>query len=65
MAGNLKKVRFKKAWQAYRVGDIIEPTGTTRDWLIANGYVEVVNTGTVAAPLTRGRGRDGEKRATR
>lgn len=65
MSGTLKKVRFKKAWQNYKVGDIIQPTGTQRDWLVANGYVELVNTGTIAAPLVRGRGRDAEKRPAR
>lgn len=42
MSGTLKKVRFKLAWQAYRVGDEIVPTGTLRDWLVANGYVDIV-----------------------
>lgn len=50
----LKKCRFKVAWQTYRVGDVIEPTGTLRDWLVARGYVDVLDTGTVKAPLTRG-----------
>ncbi len=40
--GTLKKYRFKLAWQNYRVGDVIEPTGVTRDWLVSNGYVEPV-----------------------
>lgn len=54
MAGTLKKVRFKVAWQTYRVGDIIEPNGTLRDWLVAAGYAEVIDTGSVRAPMTRG-----------
>jgi len=43
MAGTLKKVRFKLAWQNYRVGDVIEPNGTLRDWLVANGYVDIID----------------------
>lgn len=42
MAGSLQKVRFKLAWQSYRVGDVITPNGSLRDWLLGNGYVEVV-----------------------
>jgi len=40
--GTLKKYRFKLAWQQYRVGAVIEPTGVTRDWLLSNGYIELV-----------------------
>lgn len=40
--GTLTKVRFRLAWQNYRVGDVIQPTGTLRGWLLANGYVEPV-----------------------
>jgi hypothetical protein len=42
MAGILKKVRIKLAWQNYRVGDVITPNGTLRDWLIGNGYAELL-----------------------
>ena len=42
MAGTLQPVRFKLAWQNYRVGDVITPNGTLRDWLVGNGYVVVV-----------------------
>lgn len=42
MSGSLVEVRFKLAWQHYRVGDVIKPHGMQRDWLIANGYVELV-----------------------
>lgn len=45
MAGTLKKVRFKLAWQEYSVGDVITPNGTLRDWLVANGYVDVIEDG--------------------
>lgn len=38
----LPSVRFKLAWQTYRVGDVIQPNGTLRDWLLANGYVEII-----------------------
>lgn len=71
MAGTLKKVRFKVAWQAYKVGDVIEPAGTLRDWLVRQGFAEVLDTGSVEAPLTReggkgkgvvGKLRDGAKR---
>lgn len=40
--GTLKKYRFRLAWQNYRVGQVIEPTGTVRDWLLAHGYIEPV-----------------------
>ena len=43
MAGTLKKVRFKMAWQNYRVGDVITPNATRRDWLVSNGYVEIID----------------------
>lgn len=43
MTGTLKKCRFKLAWQNYRVGDIIQPAGALRDWLVCNGYVEVLD----------------------
>lgn len=36
------KVRFKLAWRHYRVGDIIEPPGTLRQWLQSRGYVDVL-----------------------
>jgi hypothetical protein len=42
MAGTLKTLRFKLAWQNYRVGDTITPNGTLRDWLIGNGYCELL-----------------------
>lgn len=42
MAGTLKKVRFKLAWQNFRVGDEFTPNGTLRDWLVGNGYVDIV-----------------------
>ncbi|MCP4539817.1 MAG: hypothetical protein GY832_21980 [Chloroflexi bacterium] len=38
----LQKVRFIVAWQNYRVGDIIQPNGVLRDWLMCNGYIELV-----------------------
>jgi hypothetical protein len=42
MAGTLKKVRFKLAWQAYKVGDEITPSGVLRDFLVAHGFATVV-----------------------
>lgn len=50
MAGTLVKVRFKLAWQTYRVGDEITPNGTLRDWLLGNGYVELVEAESPARP---------------
>lgn len=47
------KCRFKLAWQNYRVGDVITPPASLRDWLLQNGYVEVLDTGRIGAPLTR------------
>lgn len=43
MAGTLKKVRFKLAWQSYSVGDTITPNAMLRDWLVANGYADIVD----------------------
>lgn len=42
MAGTRVPVRFKLAWQNFKVGDVFTPTGMQRDWLLANGYVELV-----------------------
>jgi hypothetical protein len=42
MAATLVQVRFRLAWQTYRVGEVITPNATQRDWLLANGYVELV-----------------------
>lgn len=50
MAGTLVPVRFKLAWQNYRVGDVITPNGTHRDWLIAHGYVDPVEVETPGRP---------------
>jgi hypothetical protein len=36
------KVRFKLAWSTYRVGDVIQPPGTLRQFLVCNGYADVV-----------------------
>lgn len=47
------QVRFKLAWQTYRVGDVITPNGTLRDWLLQCGYVELLETNTPKAPLTQ------------
>ena len=38
-----QSVRFKLAWQTYSVGEVIQPNGAHRDWLLANGYVELVD----------------------
>lgn len=43
MAGTLKQVQFKVAWQSYRVGDVITPNGTLRDWLVGQGFVDVLD----------------------
>lgn len=50
MAGTLKRVRIKLAWQNYRVGDEFTPNGTLRDWLVGNGYADVIETETPARP---------------
>lgn len=42
MAGTLKKVRFIRAFQSYRVGAEITPNGSLRQWLVENGYAEIV-----------------------
>lgn len=50
MAGTLKKVRIKLAWQNYRVGDEFTPNGTLRDWLVGNGYADVIEAASPARP---------------
>lgn len=50
MAGTLKTVRIKLAWQNYRVGDTFVPNGTLRDWLVGNGYADVVEAETPGRP---------------
>lgn len=47
---NLPQVQFKLAWQTYRVGDRIRPVASLRDWLMANGYVELVSIEEVETP---------------
>jgi hypothetical protein len=42
MPATLQRVRFKLAWQDYQVGDEITPNAAHRDWLIANGYCELL-----------------------
>ena len=42
--------------EGYRVGDIITPNGTLRDWLIGNGYCKLVAdepANTVARPMSQ------------
>lgn len=46
-----RRVRFVRAWQAYRVGDEIEPGGVLRDWLVAQGLVEVLQAPPVSAEV--------------
>lgn len=54
MAGTLIPIRFKLAWQTYRVGEVITPNGTLRDWLLGNGYCEkVTEANTVKQPMTQ------------
>ena len=36
------KVRFIKPWQLYNTGDVIEPGGVFRDWLLQCKFVELV-----------------------
>jgi hypothetical protein len=48
--GTLKRYRFRLAWQNYRVGQTIEPTGVVRDWLLGNGYIEPVPEPSEAQP---------------
>lgn len=42
MAGTLKQVRIKVACAYGDVGSTFTPNGTLRDWLIANGYAELL-----------------------
>jgi hypothetical protein len=51
----LPSVRFKLAWQTYSVGEVIQPNGTLRDWLLAHGYVELVSTEAPAGAERPGR----------
>lgn len=48
--GTLKKYRFRLAWQNFRVGDVIEPTGMQRDWLLQNGYIEPIPSAQTSEP---------------
>ena len=45
--GTNGKVRFKLAWKNYRVGDVITPNGTLRNFLMANGFVVPVDSSKV------------------
>jgi hypothetical protein len=54
MAGTLTKVRFTRAWQTYSVGEEIMPNGTLRDWLVANGFAEVIPGGAAGKVGTAG-----------
>lgn len=47
----MKRVRVKLAWQTYSVGDEFTPNGTLRDWLVSNGYVDVIEDN--QAPVNR------------
>lgn len=38
----LIRVRFLRGWQTYVKGDVIEPVGTLRSWLLDNEYVEII-----------------------
>ncbi len=38
----MKKVRFKVAWQTYKVGDVIEPPGAHGEWLVREGFADYV-----------------------
>jgi hypothetical protein len=53
MQGTGKLVRFKLAWQTYRVGDEIDPPGNLREWLLTEGYVEEVETPSRPAKMAR------------
>lgn len=55
MAGTAVPVRFKLAWQTYRVGEVITPTATHRDWLLAHGYVERLDAAEAAGPARPGK----------
>jgi len=33
------KVKFKVAWRHYKVGQVIEPPGVLRDWLMQEGFI--------------------------
>jgi len=60
-----RKVKVKVAFGAYRVGDIIEPTGAHRQWLITNGYVLPLDEEKPETRLTKrgGPGKGAKKRA--
>ena len=36
------KLKIIVPWQYYNVGDVIEPTAILRDWLIQNGFAEIL-----------------------
>lgn len=49
------RVKFIMAWRTYRVGDIIDPPGTLRQWLIQSKFCvpieERIETATAPAPV--------------
>lgn len=55
MAGTLKSVKFKRAHSVYRVGDVITPNGTLRDYLVGQGYADIVETESPARPARMAR----------
>ncbi len=38
----MRKVRFKVAWQTYKVGDEIQPPGAHGEWLVREGFADYV-----------------------
>lgn len=53
MAVNTKRphqYEFILAWQNYRVGAVIEPSGTLRDWLLGHGYIKRIDPANETGP---------------
>ena len=38
----MTKVRFKVAWQTYKVGDEVEPPAAHGEWLVRQGFADYV-----------------------
>ena len=54
MAGTLKQVRITVACAYGDVGHEFTPNGTLRDWLVGNGFAEVIEAASPARPAKIG-----------
>lgn len=64
MAGTLVQIRFIRAYKSYRVGDKITPNGTLRQYLVEQGYAEVVEGSSVDRQVKTAPGKRGGSKAS-